>query len=178
MTFEEVKNLFLQRQSCRSFNGQAVDKETIQKICEAGTLSPSACNAQPWKIIAVTGEKCKQIAVCMQRLGMNKFASNAGAFLVLAQGKSNLVASVSGNKEQFTLNDLGMLTAHLVLAAESLGVASCILGWRDEKKLCEMLSLAKNTRIPHVIALGYPTENYEIRPKKRKDLEEVLTFVE
>lgn len=77
----------------------------------------------------------------------------------------------------FTANDLGILTAHLVLAAEAAGVQSCILGWRSRKKLCAALGLPEKTEIPVIIALGYAPEGYELRPKKRKSLEETLTVL-
>ena len=42
------------RHSVRSFIDKLVDKEIILSIAEAARLSPSACNAQPWRFIAVT----------------------------------------------------------------------------------------------------------------------------
>ena len=74
----------------------------------------------------------------------------------------------------FTPGDLGIVTAHLVLAADAAGVSSCILGWRDEKKLRAALSLPEGTRIPYVVALGYAKEGDPVRPKKRKPTEETL----
>ena len=54
---------------------------------------------------------------------------------------------------------------------------SCILGWRSRKKLCAALGLPEKTEIPVIIALGYAPEGYELRPKKRKSLEETLTVL-
>ena len=179
MQFNELRELYLHRQSCREFTGEPVDEATVRQICEAALLAPSACNAQPWKLLAVTGEKRKEVARCLQDLGMNKFASDAGALVAVCEGKSNLSAKVGSRFKDtdFTANDLGILTAHLVLAAEAAGLGSCILGWRNEKKLHEVLGIPDKVRIPHVVALGYAKEGYEIRPKKRKETDEVLTFI-
>lgn len=80
-------------------------------------------------------------------------------------------------ENEFVRNDLGILTAHLVLAAEAAGVGSCILGWRNEEKLREILGLGKNTVIPEVVALGYPAEGYPVREKKRKPQDETFALI-
>ena len=41
------------RKSCRSYQNKEVSREDLLKIVEAGRLSPSGCNAQPWKFIVV-----------------------------------------------------------------------------------------------------------------------------
>ena len=69
------------------------------------------------------------------------------------------------------------MTAHLVLAADAAGLSTCILGWRSEKKLREILGLSEKVRIPHIVAVGYAAEGYEIREKKRKSLEDTFSLV-
>ena len=179
MDLKELEALYLKRQSCREFSDKPISEELIGEICRVALLAPSALNAQPWKLIAVTGEKVKELAKCMQRLGMNKFLSKAAAFIVVAEGSGNFFTKLgSGFKEnEFLRNDLGILTAHLVLAAEAAGVGSCIIGWRNEDKIRELLGLGKKGCIPEVIALGYPPEDYAVREKKRKPLDEVVTLV-
>ena len=179
MNLSDIKALYTHRQSCRAFDGRPVPERLLQEVCELALLAPSACNAQPWHLYAVTGEKIRDVAACVQGLGMNKFANDAGAFVVVAEGKSNLTARLGDRlKDQnFTPGDIGIMTAHLVLAAEAAGLASCILGWRSEKKLRTLLALSEETRIPYVVALGYAREGEPIRPKKRKPTEETLTFL-
>lgn len=179
MILSDIKELYAHRQSCRAFDGKPVPEQLLKEICELALLAPSACNAQPWHLYAVTGEKVKDVAACVQGLGMNKFASDAGAFVVVAEGKSNLTARLGDRlKDQnFTPGDIGIMTAHLVLAAETAGLSSCILGWRSEKKLRTLLALSEETRIPYVVALGYAVEGEPIRPKKRKPTDETLTFL-
>lgn len=179
MNLHELEELYLHRQSCRSFSDKPVPEELVREICRLALLSPSACNAQPWKLIAVTGEKAKELAKGLQDLGMNKFASDAPVLVAVVEGKSNLTAKVGARfkDNDFTQNDLGILTAHLVLAAEAAGLGSCILGWRNENKLRPVLGLKKDARIPEVIALGYPADDYPTHPKNRKPLEETFTLL-
>ncbi len=177
---DELEQLYLTRQSCRAFDGnRTVAPALLERICRLALLSPSACNAQPWKIYVVTGEKAKTLARGLQDMGMNKFASEAPALIAITESKGNITASVGARikDNDFTHNDIGILTVHLVLAAEAAGLQSCILGWRNEKKICEALSLSMGTRIPEVVAIGYAVEGYEIRPKKRKSEKETLIFI-
>lgn len=52
-------NDFLQlvasRQSDRAYDmSRAVEPEKLERILEAARLSPSACNAQPWRFVVIT----------------------------------------------------------------------------------------------------------------------------
>ena len=179
MELEDIEQLYRNRQSCRAFDGREVPADLVKRICAAALLAPSACNAQPWKLVAVLGEKRKEVAGCLQGLGMNKFASDAGALVAVCEGKSNLTAKLGGRMKNtdFTANDLGILTAHLVIAAEAAGVSSCILGSRNEEKLREALGIRDPVRIPVVVALGYAKAGDPVRPKNRKPLEETFLLL-
>ena len=179
MELEDIERLYRNRQSCRAFDGREVPADLVKRICAAALLAPSACNAQPWKLVAVLGERRKEVAGCLQGLGMNKFASDAGALVAVCEGKSNLTAKLGGRMKNtdFTANDLGILTAHLVIAAEAAGVSSCILGWRNEEKLREALGIRDPVRIPVVVALGYVKAGDPVRPKNRKPLEETFLLL-
>ena len=138
MDIKDIEKLYLHRQSCRSFDlERPVSDELLREVCRLALLAPSACNSQPWKLLAVTGEKAKQLATGVQDLGMNKFASDAPAFIVVLEDTGNLTATVGSRfkNTDFLHNDIGIMTAHLVLAAEAAGLATCILGWRSEEKL-------------------------------------------
>ena len=186
MELKDIEQLYLHRQSCRAFDpDRPVSDELLTEICRLALLAPSACNSQPWKLLAVTGEKAKALAAGVQDLGMNKFASDAPAFVVVLEGTGNLSATVGSRfkNTDFLHNDigimtahlvLGIMTAHLVLAADAAGLSTCILGWRSEKKLREILGLPEKVRIPHIVAVGYAAEGYEIREKKRTSLEDTF----
>ena len=180
MDITDIEMLYLHRQSCRSFDpAKPLADELLTEICRLALLAPSACNSQPWKLLAVTGEKAKKLAAGVQDLGMNKFASDAPAFIVVMEGTGNLTATVGSRfkNTDFLHNDIGIMTAHLVLAADAAGLSTCILGWRNEGKLRDILGLPEKVRIPHIIAVGYAAEGYEIREKKRKPMGETFSLI-
>ena len=52
------------RRSVRSYEGDAVDRESLGRICEAVMWAPSACNIQPWMFrIVLNREICNTIFV-------------------------------------------------------------------------------------------------------------------
>ena len=57
MTFKEMLE---KRESCRAFSGRPVTRDDLMKLVEAGRLSPSGCNAQPWKFIVVDAPDAKE----------------------------------------------------------------------------------------------------------------------
>ena len=48
-----ILSLMNGRQSDRRYLDKPVKKEKIERITEAGRLSPSACNGKPWRVIVV-----------------------------------------------------------------------------------------------------------------------------
>ena len=67
------------RQSDRAYLDKPVEIEKLERILEAARLAPSACNAQPWKIIVVTDTgKRHEVAgaASSKMLYMNILANN------------------------------------------------------------------------------------------------------
>ena len=174
---ENLLKLIETRESCRNFDTRPVDKALLCRMVEAARLSPSACNSQPWRFTVVSGEKRAALAQCTQGLGMNKFTSDAPAFIVISEEKATLMAKIAGSvkDQQYAPIDIGLTTAHLCLAATALGLSTCILGWFDEAEVKALLGDTVGSRIRLILAVGY-AKNDSLRPKKRKDMEEILYF--
>ena len=171
MNFNEIA---LARYSCRSYDSQRpVEAEKLQAILEAGRLAPSACNGQPYHFTVCHGETAKVVAAATQGMGMNKFASQAPVCIVISEmpyvKSAALGAKVKGN--DYRSIDIGIATAYITAEATAQGLATCILGWLDDKKIREICHLDQPVRL--VLTLGYPADTN--RPKKRKDLTELVT---
>ena len=172
--------LINKRESCRSYSDRRVSKEDLVKCIEAARVAPSACNSQPWSFVVVNSEeKSPLVAKCTQSMGMNKFTSEAPAFIVVCEEKANLSANLGGiiKSQHYAQGDVGIAVASICYAATELGLSTCILGWFDEKKLVELLSLPKNKRIRLVISVGF-AKNDNIRNKKRKSIDEIMTYID
>lgn len=88
MTVSQLKELYLARQSCREFSAKPVAKEQLEEICALAGLAPSACNLQPWKVLAVTGKKLSEVIDCLKKRGKAPFIDNVPAMLVVAEDTS------------------------------------------------------------------------------------------
>ena len=166
------------RQSDRSFdNSQTIEAEKIEYILESAHLAPSACNAQPWRIIVVDQpELAQRIGEAAAGMGMNKFAKDAPVHLLIVEESANFTSMI-GSKikgKYYPLMDLGILASHITLAAESCGLGSCILGWFDEKKIKQILGIPFRKRVLLDIVLGYSTK--EKREKKRKPISDIISY--
>lgn len=167
------------RQSCRSYDSnRAVEGEKLAAVLEAGRLSPSACNGQPYHISVCRGQAAQAVAGAVTGMGLNKFAAQAPVLLVISEKpyvkSAALGARVKGN--DYRSIDIGILAAYLTAEAAAQGLSSCIMGWLDDGKLRSICGLDQPVRL--VIALGYAKEGDQLREKKRKDLEELISFRE
>ncbi|MEG2126083.1 MAG: nitroreductase family protein [Bacteroides sp.] len=177
-----MKSEFLQlvnaRQSDRAYDeNREVEADKLERILEAGRLAPSACNAQPWKLVVVTDkELAAKVGKATAGLGMNKFARMAPVHLLVVEESTNITSLLGGKVKgkHFPLIDVGIIAAHLVLAAESEGLGSCILGWFDEKEIKRLTGIPESKRLLLDIVIGYPTK--EKRKKMRKPKEKVISF--
>jgi len=57
----DVIEAILARRSVRDFSSKPVPKETVMKVFEAATRSPSGGNAQPWEVFVATGATLERI---------------------------------------------------------------------------------------------------------------------
>lgn len=175
MDFLELVNA---RQSDRAYDkSRPVEREKLERILEAARLSPSACNAQPWKFVVVDDpELSVKVGKATAGLGMNKFAKDAPVHILIVEESMN-ITSMLGSKikdKYFPLVDIGIAAAHISLAAESEGLGSCILGWFDEKGIKKLLGIPEKKRLLLDITIGYSMKTK--RPKSRKPKEKVISY--
>lgn len=175
----DFKSLVLTRQSDRSYLDRPVEKEKLARILECARLSPSACNAQPWHIIVVDDPEIKNKiadATSEKILGMNHFTKQAPVHLVIVEEAANLTSNFGSwvKRKHFPLIDIGIIAAHICLAAADEGLGSCMIGWFDEGKLKKILGVPSSKRVQLIIAMGYPALN--TRTKIRKTIEKIVSY--
>ncbi len=175
MTYEAFLQLAETRHSCREFTGEAIEEAEIEKILAAARLTPSACNSQPWRIAVVTEpEKKEKVALALQDDGMNPYVAKAGAFLCLYPNGAAMKKRDNPKHpdDHFVKYDVGELCAYITLAAETLGVASLIVGWVNPQKVNEAVGYEGEYTCDLVIALGKSAEA-KLPRKIRKPMDEI-----
>lgn len=175
MTFTELAQT---RQSCRSYHpDRGVEEEKLARILESARLAPSACNGQPYLVTVCHGETAKRVAKATQGMGMNKFATDAPVMLVISEKPYVATAALGAKvkKNDYRSIDIGILAAYITAEATEQGLDTCILGWLDDGEIRGICDLDGAVRL--VITLGYAKEGYPLRPKKRKDAEELFKTI-
>ena len=176
MNFTEIAE---NRQSCRSYDSaRIVEKDKLDRILAAARLSPSACNGQPYQITVCKGETAKKVAKATQKMGMNKFATDAPVLIVLSEMPYVASAALGAKvkKNDYRSIDIGILAAYITAEATAQGLGTCILGWLEDAQIREICGLDGAVRL--VITLGYALEAEKLRTKKRKDIPELVKIIE
>jgi nitroreductase len=104
--------------------------EQVQRLLCAATLAPSCASTQPWRIVAVTGER---LPIVRQALSEgNRWATRAPLIFVMATKPSLDMRPEAGRDNAYF--DLGMAALALMLQATREGLyAHPIAGYTPSK---------------------------------------------
>ena len=168
------------RRSIRFFKTAQIKREALELCLEAGRLSPSACNSQPWKFILVDSPSfLKELSnkIFSGIYKMNAFSKNASALIVIVSTKPKFFARFGGalRNTNFQNIDAGIACENIVLQAQELGIGTCILGWFNERKLKSLLRIPWNKKVPIIISLGY-TDEKDLPPQQLKEKSETISI--
>jgi len=147
------------RRSVRAYTGEAIPKEDLEKIVDAGRLAASGNNRQPWDFIVVTDramiEKLKVAAQWMDKAGA-------------------IVAVVMDSSSRWWLEDGSAAVENMLIASTALGYGSCwlegyTLRWEEEFKA--LLNIPKEKKLLTLVPIGVPVE---WPTREKKSLQEVI----
>jgi len=159
-----VEKMFTRR-SIRKYTNEPVPEEVLHNILEAGRLSPSAVNRQPWHFIVVKDQTIKE-AISHERY--SRFIKEADFTVV------GLYLPSEALTEKLSLIDVTIALQSMVIAAWTQGVGSCWIGGFNEEKLKETLNLPDESKIVCLVSFGIPDEEPDRRPKK--SMEEIIHY--
>ena len=148
-----------ERFSCRDFSTKDVEKEKIEKILEVAKYAPTARNLQPQKILVLTEkEQLKKISECTQ------YGWNAPVIIILFYDKSISYKRDKYDQKEFGDIDISIVTTHMMLEAQSLGLGTTWIGSFDPVKLIKTYKVPENLIPVAILPIGYPSE--QAKPSK------------
>jgi len=174
-------SLVQQRQSVRKYTDKAVEPKMLERCLEAARLAPSASNSQPWKFVVVTDPELQQ-KVAKATIGplstFNNFVLQAPVIVAIVIEKMKVFTKIGATIQdrEYPLIDIGIAAEHFCLQAAEEGLGTCMLGWFNEKSIKELLNIPLDKRIGLLITLGYAPEDYLVRKKIRKKVEETIRY--
>ena len=171
------------RRSCRAYQDKSVAREDLLKLVEAGRLTPSGCNAQPWKFIVVdepeAKEKLRDALVTQGGQTGCPWRGQVPAFIILVEQPARVMPAVVahyGDTQRFAQGDIGAAAMNMCHQAMELGLDTCILGINDQEKMERHFGIPAGQQVRLIVAVGYGAEKQPYPAKVRKSLEEVCSF--
>ncbi len=136
------------RCSIRSYTGQPVEAEKLEKILEAAHVAPTAANLQPVHLIVVQSEEG------LSKIG--KAANIYGAPLAVIVCADHRKAWVRPFDQKQTGDiDASILTDHMMLQATELGLGSVWICYFKPEVLRREFALPVSLEPVNILAIGY-----------------------
>ena len=160
MEVNPVLRNIMSRRSVRKYLDKPVEHKKLETVALAGINAPSAMNRQNWAIRIIEDQKLMADVKDMCR--------NA----------PNLICVCAPTDGRFDL-DAGLLGENMMLAAQSLGLGTCIQTGpirfltTDEKAKAfrDSLDIPEGYKLLYVISIGYPDEQPEAKPRDASKIE-------
>ncbi|HVH64876.1 MAG TPA: nitroreductase family protein [Candidatus Acidoferrum sp.] len=146
----------------RQFQDRPVSAEVIHRIVEAGRLSASAMNGQPWHFVVVQDRARLQSLGKLVRTG--PYIAHSAFAIVVGNAKNDM----------YGVSDCSRAIQSMLLTAWADGVASNWTGFGGLDGVRREVGLPEPYDVLAVLPFGYPA-----RPvkgiKKRKPLDEIAS---
>ncbi|HEV7436016.1 MAG TPA: nitroreductase family protein [Pseudorhizobium sp.] len=177
-----IDAFFLDRWSPRAFTGEAISKETLLTILDAGHWAPSSGNNQPWRFIyALRETEHWPVLLDILSPGNQRWARNASALIIFVSRTYRL--SKDGEKRPAYTHsfDTGSSWFSIATQAMKLGYYAHGMEGMDREKAVEALRIPEGFRVEAACVIGKiaPKETLpeDLRarevPSERKPLAEV-----
>jgi nitroreductase len=149
------------RRNVRSYTGQPIAPEDLDRVLEAARRTPSAGNQQAWDFVVCTDpEQLAQLA----RVG-RAARHVAGSAATIALVAPTTEDARTRDLIQF---DLGQATMSIMLAAADLGIGSAHAGVDDQELARRLLGFPEDRFCALLVSLGYPADR-PLAPVERPD---------
>ena len=147
----DFMDLARRRYSLRRFDGRAVADEDLHRILEAGRLAPTGKNAQPQRILVVSGDEAMGLLATA-----SPYTFSAPMALVVCYDRDEAWVSEDGHCVGEI--DASLVLCHMVMEATELGVGSLIVSGYDEATLRRAFEIPDSYGVASCLLLGHPTE--------------------
>jgi nitroreductase len=151
--FDAIRTLL----AVRRYQERPVPEATLRRIVEAGRLTGSAKNVQPWHFIVV------QDPDVLRQLGR---LARTGAHV--AQATAAIVVAIE--KSPFAVSDASRAIQSMLLAAWGDGVGSNWVGFGGLDEVKVLLRVPGDLDVLAILPLGYPAGVVGRGKKRRKPI--------
>lgn len=187
--FSAIEN----RRSCRNFSGEPIQRDTIERIIQAGTWAPSPLNMQPWQFVVISGgaekgaifaeaDRCRKWAIAesgwkwLEGYSM-EFLKEAPVIIAVVGDpkKSGVDMYQEEGKIGYQLACAAAIQ-NMLLAAHALGLGSLWFTFFDKKEMRKILDIPVDKTPVALICIGKARDDAAAVP--RKDVKKVVRYTE
>lgn len=173
----EVTQTIMARRSVRKYQDRQVSHDTLAAIAKYGINAPNGMNSQPWAVRVVESKSWIE-GVSAEFVKKNPdMAQRDPNFKNMFRNAPNLIViATPKGKGQI---EAGLIGENMILVAQSVGLGTCCLGGPVQflvndpsaKPYLEQLQLTDDYEISYMIAIGYPDEQPEYKPKDESKIQ-------
>ncbi|HTR31540.1 MAG TPA: nitroreductase [Puia sp.] len=198
VTRTETIETIYERRAVRKYKDNLVDINLIEKVLDAGRMAPSAMNRQPWQFYVLTNKETiqafsREIAGVMMKGAFKSGVSGIAQLLKAASGLLHLSHGVdlhaikdpvfygapvvvfltAPRDNEWASLDVGMCAQNIMLAAKSLGLDTCPVGFGkyvEKTSIFSRLHVPASEEVKLAIILGYGDESPEVHERITNNL--------
>ena len=144
----------------RSYQDKRIPPDTVRRIVEAGRVTASSMNGQPWHFIVVEKRDT------LRQLGA---LARTGPYVAHAP----LAVVVAIEKTRFAVSDGSRAIQSMILTAWSEGVGSNWVGFLGLTGVKALLGIPPDLDVLAILPFGYPAQARGGERKQRKSISHV-----
>jgi nitroreductase len=156
-TFEAIRTML----AVRRYEDRPISAEIVRRIVEAGRLTGSSRNLQPWHFVVVQDKKTLAELGALARSG--PYRAQAALAIAVAWERSS----------QYGVSDASRAIQSMMLTAWEEGIGSNWVGFGNIEAVAELLGIPSEFETLALIPFGYPADRIGKGKKKRKPLAEI-----
>lgn len=145
----DIYDFIIKLRAIRDYKPDPLSEDDLHAVLEAGRWTGSSKNRQGWTFIAVT-----------DRARLRSLADHGDFTQPVRDSAATIVLVKEADGNMF---DIGRAAQNMMLAAHSIGVASCPITLHRSADAREFLGAPEDTVTRYAVALGYPSEDAEPR---------------
>ena len=179
--------LINQRSSVRSYSGEAIDRSTIDVLLHAAVRAPTAMHEEPWQFLVVQdkatlthlSERAKALFTEeARRLHTPRGDSAAARFAQpdfdVFYDAGTLIVICAKMSGPFVEADCWLAAENLILAAQAMGLATCVIGSAisslNTEAVRNELGIPMQTTAVAPIIVGKPRGHWPPTPRKQPEI--------
>ena len=171
--YDVVEKVIMSRRSVRQYTDRPINRDTLNEILKCGINAPNGQNRQAYEIRVIDNPKLlSEITEAVVKDNPENAPKNGAENIFV--GATCVIFIANDTAYDVSQVDCGLLGENIVLSAWAKGIGSCCMaqpvrlmkGSRSCAPYIEKFGLSKDYNLLYCIAMGYPNEKPEAKPRK------------